>query len=82
MPQLKNDEWDMVIFADTIVDLDGKILEKPNTEAEAYEMISSLAGRWHLVHTSVNIVVKRFDAEIFQKEIFETTEVEIGQLSE
>lgn len=31
MPRLTND-WDLVIFADTICDLGGKIIEKPQSK--------------------------------------------------
>lgn len=33
---------DLVIGSDTIVVLDGRILEKPRSEAAAYEMLSTL----------------------------------------
>ena len=38
---------DIVISADTIVEVDGRILEKPTNEAEAIQMLSSLSGRGH-----------------------------------
>lgn len=38
---------DIVISADTIVEVDGRILEKPANEAEAIQMLSSLSGRGH-----------------------------------
>jgi septum formation protein len=58
MPRLNEDEWDIVIFADTICDLDGKIIEKASSSEEAATMLRSLSGRWHLVHTCVHIVAK------------------------
>lgn len=42
-----------VISADTIVVLDGRILGKPHSEKEAFEMLSSLSGRTHQVFTGV-----------------------------
>ena len=44
---------DTVISADTVVVLDGKILGKPHSREEAYEMLSSLSGRTHTVFTGV-----------------------------
>jgi septum formation protein len=43
----------LVIGADTIVAIDGRVLEKPADEREAHYMISSLSGRTHEVHTAV-----------------------------
>src|SRR5690606_1146314 len=40
-----------VLAADTTVCIDGVILGKPETELEAYDMLRSLSGRWHEVHT-------------------------------
>lgn len=44
-----------VIGADTVVSLDGKILEKPVDEADAGRMLNSLSGRTHSVYTGVCI---------------------------
>ncbi len=41
----------VIIAADTIVVLDGKILGKPKDENNAFEMLSSLSGRSHEVYT-------------------------------
>ena len=47
---------ELVITADTIVCLDGKVLGKPADEAEAVAMIRSLSGHNHQVYTGVTIV--------------------------
>ena len=47
------DAW--VIAADTLVFIDGRILGKPRDEAEAREMLSTLAGREHGVVTAVRL---------------------------
>ncbi|MCL1888968.1 MAG: Maf family protein [Desulfovibrionaceae bacterium] len=41
-----------ILAADTIVALDGRILGKPASRAEALEMLSALAGRTHTVITA------------------------------
>lgn len=46
----------IVIGADTIVELDGKILGKPNSLLEAKQMISSLSGREHSVITAIALI--------------------------
>ena len=46
----------IVIGADTVVAYQGKILGKPQTEEEAYEMIQSFQGDKHQVYTGVAIL--------------------------
>jgi septum formation protein len=46
----------LVIAADTTVDVDGRILEKPIDDADARRMLRLLSGRTHLVHTGVTAV--------------------------
>jgi septum formation protein len=50
---------DLVIGADTIVDLDGMVLEKPDGAADARSMLSRLSGCSHQVHTGVVLVLPR-----------------------
>lgn len=47
---------EVIVTADTVVILDGKILNKPADRNEAIEMLSSLAGRTHRVMTGVSIM--------------------------
>lgn len=44
-----------VLAADTIVVLDGTILEKPSTPEDAVRMLQTLSGREHVVHTAVAV---------------------------
>lgn len=46
---------DIVIGADTIVVLDGKVLGKPENQASAFRMLSSLSSRRHTVYTGVAV---------------------------
>lgn len=46
-------ENQILITADTIVIVKGRILGKPNSELEAFEMIKSLSGATHTVMTAV-----------------------------
>ena len=47
---------DLVLGADTVVDIDGRILGKPGSRLEAEEMLRSLADREHMVHTALSMV--------------------------
>ena len=47
---------DVVIGADTVVALDGKILGKPKDETQAGEMLRALSGRAHSVYTGVTVI--------------------------
>lgn len=46
----------VIISADTIVVLDGKILGKPKSEQEAVEMLRRLSGQKHIVITGVCLI--------------------------
>ena len=46
---------ELVIAADTTVDLDSRILGKPIDDREAAEMLRQLSGRTHRVHTGVAV---------------------------
>jgi len=47
---------EIVITADTIVSLEGKILGKPDNEAHAFEILSELSGKRHEVITAVSLL--------------------------
>ncbi len=49
----------LVISSDTMVELDGVILGKPRSAADAHRMLSMLSGRRHNVHTGVAVYYKR-----------------------
>jgi septum formation protein len=68
---------EVIVTADTVVILDGRILNKPSGRQEAIEMLSSLSGKTHLVMTGVSIISKEKE-ETFD----ETTEVTFEKLSE
>ena len=42
----------LIVAADTVVDVDGDALGKPVDAAEARAMLRRLSGRWHVVHTA------------------------------
>ncbi|KAM9709846.1 putative bifunctional dTTP/UTP pyrophosphatase/methyltransferase protein isoform 2-T2 [Menidia menidia] len=76
---------DMVIGADTIVSVDGMILEKPVDKQDAYRMLSSLSGKEHSVFTGVAIVLcheeeNQVDYQLI--DFYEETKVKFADLSE
>ena len=52
---LAGDSDAVILAADTMVFLDGLRLGKPHSEAEAFEMLSALSGREHLLCTGVTV---------------------------
>ena len=46
----------LILTADTIVVLDGRILGKPHSEAEARAMLAALSGREHAVYTAFSLL--------------------------
>lgn len=46
---------DIVVGADTVVVLDGRVLGKPKNEADAAAMLRALSGRTHTVYTGVAV---------------------------
>lgn len=71
------DEQVVVITADTIVVVEGKIINKPGDHAQAVEMLRSLSGKAHEVITGVCI---RHKKNI--RQFYETTTVFFRDLSE
>ncbi len=56
-PTMADDE--LIITADTIVYLDGKVIGKPADEEEARDMLRTLSGRTHEVMTGVTFLTKQ-----------------------
>lgn len=77
--KLKIDKMDIypVLAADTTVSVDGRILGKPQDDDEAFQMLSSLSGRSHEVHTG--IAVATLDGV---KTLLSTTRVEMPKLTD
>lgn len=75
-------ENDIVIGADTVVAIDGKILGKPRDEEDARQMLKALSGNTHSVFTGVSIIkgesTKTFSVETKVK-FFELSDEEIDK---
>lgn len=48
----KNNPGRLIVSADTVVTVEGKLLGKPHSEEEARQMLQSLSGRSHTVMTA------------------------------
>jgi len=46
----------IIIAADTIVVIDGKILEKPKSPDDAKRMLRTLSGKTHIVYTAICLI--------------------------
>lgn len=68
----------VIVSADTVVAIDGKILGKPKNEDDAFYMLKALSGRVHSVYTGVCAVFKDGSKTTFA----EHTEVEFYPLSD
>lgn len=70
---------DIVIGADTIVVVDGKILGKPKGKEDAYDMLNILSGRIHEVITGVALIKADMNIKIID---YEKTRVKFRKLTD
>ncbi len=71
----------LIIGADTIVAVDGKILGKPRDAEEAFSMLSMLQGRTHQVYTGVALITR--EEELQKSHVFsEKTDVHMYPMTE
>lgn len=73
----RNIDNKIVITADTVVILDGRILNKPADRSEAVSMLQTLSGRTHRVMTGVCILSREQE-----RKFDDTTEVTFRTLSQ
>ena len=73
---IKNEKKLPVLGSDTIVEIDGLILGKPENRQQAKKMLQQLSAQKHTVHTSVAIVTedKRFIDTSSSQVLFKTLE--------
>ena len=76
-------EGKVILGSDTVVAADGKILGKPKSHEEAYEMIRSLVGRSHQVYTGVCMVKKgAADGKDTVVSFYDETDVQVSGMTE
>ena len=77
--KLKYSDKDFVVIsADTIVAIEGKILGKPKDKSDARQMLKTLSGRKHRVYTAVFVYNSLKDS---YESFVEDTPVEVARLS-
>lgn len=73
----------LVLAADTTVALNGTILGKPQTPAEAFQMLQSLSNKTHEVHTAVaGVWLNKNGAVHAEENTVQTSHVEFALLPE
>lgn len=75
------DDKYVFLGADTIVVANGQILGKPKDEADAFMMISSLAGQYHEVMTGVCLIYTEGEHVIHEDCFYQATKVKISPMS-
>lgn len=75
-------EGTLVIGADTVVALDGRIMGKPTDEEEAFRMLSSLAGRTHQVYTGAALILCLGKGTFHGSSFYEETQVQVYPMTE
>lgn len=78
--QIKGEQ--ILIGADTVVSLDGKIMGKPKNRTEAFTMIQSLQGKIHQVWTGVTILEYKEDGTRERECFARKTDVEMYPMTE
>ena len=71
----------IVIGADTVVAVDGRILGKPSDHEEAYQMVCLLQGRRHQVYTGVTLLWRQ-GGSMRQMSFHERTDVTVWPMTE
>jgi len=74
----KAKKGELILAADTIVVLDSDILGKPQDESDAVQMLMSLSGREHFVHTGLTLL-EPFGGKLLTQTV--TTKVKMHTLS-
>jgi len=76
---INNKENAIIVAADTIVDLDGKIVGKAHNEEEAFEILKKMMGRTHRLITGIAITEIKNPKVVVDSDI---TSVEFIKLSD
>lgn len=79
---LPREEEALVIGADTLVSVEGRILGKPGDEKNAVKMLELLSGRTHQVCTGVTLMYRDGKGETAEKTFYEVTQVSFYPMCE
>ncbi|MDD6058656.1 MAG: Maf family protein [Clostridiales bacterium] len=70
----------MIIGADTVVSIEGRILGKPRDEQDAKDMLAMLSGRTHAVYTGVSLLLLSASGRAGEHLFYEKTEVTMREM--
>jgi nucleoside triphosphate pyrophosphatase len=75
-------ETGLVIGADTVVVLDGRLIGKPESPADAQRLLRQLSGRWHAVLTGVALydVETRHEVADYEKTLVKFAQLTDGEI--
>ncbi len=76
----QSDRETVVLSADTVVCVDGKILGKPRDEDDACRMLRSLSGKTHAVITGIGLTVNGVTTTASEKTLVRVAEIPDGEL--
>lgn len=74
----KNESAEYIIAADTVVYFKGKIMGKPHTKEEAFEMLEALSGNTHSVYTGICVCNPKSGVSVTD---YEKTDVTFNKLT-
>lgn len=72
----------LVIGADTVVSLEGRIMGKPKDEEDAARMLSALSGKTHSVYTGVSFVIISASGRTGEHCFYEKTDVSMCPITQ
>ncbi len=72
----------IVLSADTVVSVEGRILGKPKDEKDAFNVLKELQGRDHEVYTGVTIGIKHPGKDVIYRQFHEKTRVRVYPVSD
>lgn len=83
------EDWFLIVGADTVVEMNGKIFEKPVDKKHAFEMLKELSNSCHKVNTGVTIALRNTTnnsssdkANVLYHSFHETSQVIMANLSD
>ncbi|GAB3991153.1 Maf-like protein [Spirosoma daeguense] len=79
---LRDPEERIVVCADTVVILDGQIMNKPQNEEDARRMLRALSGQTHRVRTGVCVLAPDSNGGVSQQSFTDETHVTFATLSD
>jgi septum formation protein len=71
----------VVLSADTVVYLNGRVIGKPRNRRDAFRILSNLEGRWHTVYTGVSLLERSAGKTIKKRSFIVKTGVQIKEMT-